>query len=69
VYHRPKILFLDEATSHLDTESEHLVSQAVRAMNLTRVLIAHRRETIESADRVLRLEQGGVIVPQPTVLA
>jgi ATP-binding cassette subfamily B protein RaxB len=63
VYHDPKLLFLDEATSHLDTESERLVSQAVRAMNLTRVLIAHRRETIETADRVLRLDESGQVVP------
>lgn len=56
VYHEPKVLFLDEATSHLDTASEGLVSQAVQAMQMTRVLIAHRRETIATADRVLVLD-------------
>jgi ATP-binding cassette, subfamily B, bacterial CvaB/MchF/RaxB len=56
VYHGPKILFLDEATSHLDTESERLVSQAVKSMQLTRVLVAHRRETIATADRIINLD-------------
>jgi ATP-binding cassette subfamily B protein RaxB len=56
VYHGPKVLFLDEATSHLDNEGERLVSQAVQAMQMTRVLVAHRRETIASANRVLVLD-------------
>jgi ATP-binding cassette, subfamily B, bacterial CvaB/MchF/RaxB len=56
VYHGPKVLFLDEATSHLDTESERQVSDAIKAMILTRVIIAHRKETIASADRVLQLD-------------
>ena len=42
------------------------MSHAVRAMNLTRILIAHRRETIETADRVLRLDQHGGVVLQDT---
>src|SRR6201999_2148976 len=46
VYHEPKILFLDEATSHLDTDSEQQVSAAVKSMILTRILVAHRKETI-----------------------
>jgi ATP-binding cassette, subfamily B, bacterial CvaB/MchF/RaxB len=63
VYHEPKVLFLDEATSHLDTDSERLVSEAVQAMQMTRVLVAHRRETIATADRVLVLdgEKGTVV--------
>ena len=56
IYHAPKILFLDEATSHLDSASEALVSRAVKAMEITRILVAHRRETIASADRVLTLD-------------
>jgi ATP-binding cassette, subfamily B, bacterial CvaB/MchF/RaxB len=59
VYHGPKILFLDEATSHLDSESERQVSNAVKSMLLTRVLVAHRKETIASADRVLNLDPDG----------
>lgn len=63
VYHEPKLLLLDEATSHLDAESERL-SHAVRGMNLTRILIAHRRETIATADRVLHLDQNGGVSAQ-----
>lgn len=65
IYHEPKVLFLDEATSHLDSLSEGMVSQAVKAMDMTRVLIAHRRETIATADRVLVLDSiAGVIAEQ-----
>jgi ATP-binding cassette subfamily B protein RaxB len=55
IYHEPNVLFLDEATSHLDSDSEQLVSQAIRAMKMTRVLVAHRKETIATADRVFAL--------------
>jgi ATP-binding cassette, subfamily B, bacterial CvaB/MchF/RaxB len=55
IYHEPKVLFLDEATSHLDSDSEQLVSQAIRALKMTRILVAHRKETIATADRVFAL--------------
>jgi ATP-binding cassette subfamily B protein RaxB len=60
LYRQPKILFLDEATSHLDIARERSVNEAVRALNLTRIIVAHRPETIASADRVLRLEGGRI---------
>jgi len=56
IYHNPRVLFLDEATSHLDAESERLVSDAVRQMHITRLLIAHRKETIATATRVLAID-------------
>jgi ATP-binding cassette subfamily B protein RaxB len=56
IYHAPRVLFLDEATSHLDAASESLVSRAVQAMEMTRILVAHRKETIATADRVLALD-------------
>src|SRR6187551_2047187 len=56
LYHSPRVLFLDEATSHLDAASEALVTRAVETMDMTRVLVAHRRETIAIADRVLALD-------------
>ena len=46
LYKRPKILLLDEATSALDVDRERLVNQAVRQLHLTRVIVAHRPETI-----------------------
>ncbi|WP_258170497.1 peptidase domain-containing ABC transporter [Burkholderia cepacia] len=57
-YRKPAILVLDEATSHLDVERERLINDAVRAMNITRIIIAHRPETIRSADRVVELARG-----------
>ncbi len=48
-------LTLDEATSALDVELEHTVNTAVQRLNITRIVIAHRPETIASADRVLAL--------------
>jgi len=60
LYKRPRVLFLDEATSALDVERERLVNHAVRQLRLTRVIVAHRPETIASADRVVVLSAGGV---------
>ncbi len=56
LYRRPGILFMDEATSHLDKKSESQVNQSIKAMNITRIIIAHRETTISSADRVFSLD-------------
>jgi ATP-binding cassette, subfamily B, bacterial CvaB/MchF/RaxB len=61
LYKRPQILFLDEATSHLDMAKENEVNAAIRALNITRVIIAHRPETIASANRVVVLERGTIV--------
>jgi len=61
LYKRPKILLLDEATSHLDVGNEKLVNDAVRNMAMTRIIIAHRPETISMAKRVIVLEQGRIV--------
>jgi ATP-binding cassette, subfamily B, bacterial CvaB/MchF/RaxB len=58
LYRRPRILFLDEATSHLDVTREKSVSDAIRKLQVTRVIVAHRPETIRSVDRVLGLNPG-----------
>ena len=60
LYKRPSILFLDEATSALDVDRERLVNQAIRGLNITRVIVAHRPETIASASRVIVLQGGRV---------
>jgi ATP-binding cassette, subfamily B, bacterial CvaB/MchF/RaxB len=57
LYRNPCVLLLDEATSHLDVDNERLVSAAIRATRVTRIIVAHRPETIRSADRVIDLEQ------------
>ena len=60
LYKQPRILFLDEATSALDIQKERAVNEAIRSLHLTRILIAHRPETIASADRVIVLQGGKV---------
>jgi len=60
LYKQPRILFLDEATSALDVQRERLVNEAIRGLNLTRILIAHRPETIASAGRAIVLQGGRV---------
>ena len=60
LYKQPRILFLDEATSALDVQKERAVNEAVRALRLTRIVIAHRPETIASAERVIVLQGGKV---------
>ncbi|HRE32942.1 MAG TPA: peptidase domain-containing ABC transporter, partial [Candidatus Berkiella sp.] len=61
LYKQPKILFLDEATSHLDVALEQAVNHAVKQLNITRVIIAHRPETIRSADRIFVFTPQGLI--------
>ncbi|MHC1478995.1 peptidase domain-containing ABC transporter [Frateuria aurantia] len=56
LYRRPKILFLDEATSHLDLSSEARINQAIAELDITRIIVAHRPSTIASADRVVALD-------------
>jgi len=57
------ILILDEATSALDAESEQKVQQAIDALkkDRTSLVIAHRLTTIESADRILVIDEGNII--------
>jgi ATP-binding cassette subfamily B protein RaxB len=60
LYRKPALLVLDEATSHLDLECERLVNAAVNHLAITRLVIAHRPETIASAQRVLEMDNGAV---------
>lgn len=55
LYGRPKVLMLDEATSHLDITNEKIVNEVVKKMSLTKIIVAHRKETIEQADRTISL--------------
>jgi len=58
LYRKPRILVLDEATSNLDVPNERTVMSAVKKLRMTRIVVAHRPETIAMADRVLRFEPG-----------
>jgi ATP-binding cassette subfamily B protein RaxB len=57
LYKQPKILFLDEATSHLDVAHESKINRAIKALSMTQIVVAHRMETIKMADRVVELKK------------
>jgi ATP-binding cassette subfamily B protein RaxB len=70
LYKRPRILVLDEATSHLDVFNERRVTQAIAGLKLTRIVVAHRPETIASAGRVIALgTQTDVEAVPPSIVA
>lgn len=58
LYRRPALLLMDEGTSHLDAALETKVNRAIGALGITRIIIAHRAETIAVADAVYTLERG-----------
>ena len=57
LYHDPKILFLDEGTANLDAETEEKIADILSKMEISRVIIAHRRQLIKRADSVFTLER------------
>ena len=67
LYKRPRLLFLDEATSALDVERERQVNASLRQLSITKIVIAHRPETIAAAQRVITLQQGRVAQDLRTV--
>ena len=70
LYRQPKLLVLDEATSHLDIWNEQAVNAAITKLDLTRIIVAHRPETIAMAQRVIVLQGGAVVqdVLKPAVV-
>ncbi|MEC8377139.1 MAG: peptidase domain-containing ABC transporter [Pseudomonadota bacterium] len=58
LYQSPDILFLDEASSHLDIENEAKINAHLKSLNITRIIVAHRPQSIAIADRVLCLRNG-----------
>src|ERR1700730_1074821 len=60
LYRDPRILLLDEATSHLDEDNEQAINEAIRRLTISRVIVAHRRSTLDMADRIVP------IWPSPT---
>lgn len=66
LYRMPKVLLLDEATSHLDAQCEARINAALKSLEITRIVVAHRRETIDSADRIICLDgEGRVCFDRP----
>ncbi|MEU5951240.1 NHLP bacteriocin export ABC transporter permease/ATPase subunit [Streptomyces sp. NPDC047525] len=62
---RPRVLFFDEATSALDNETQRTVIDSTRALNATRIVIAHRLSTVMDADRVIVMSEGRVVQQGP----
>ena len=60
LYREPKFLVLDEATSHLDVSCEREINALVKRLKITRLILAHRPETLASADRVIVLGRAGL---------
>jgi ATP-binding cassette subfamily B protein RaxB len=56
---------LDEATSHLDAPREAAIAAAVAQLGMTRIVAAHRRETLAAANRIVRLEGGRIAAVVP----
>jgi ATP-binding cassette subfamily B protein RaxB len=61
LYKHPRVLALDEATSHLDVMNERAVTERISLLRLTRLVIAHRPETIAGAKRVVQVANGQVM--------
>jgi ATP-binding cassette subfamily B protein RaxB len=67
LYKQPSILFLDEGTAHLDPHVEAAVSKSIADLRITRVIIAHRTQAIQAADRCFFVANGAVSeVPKMT---
>lgn len=65
LFAQPKILIMDEPTSHLDTHSESLIQQALKDLSkersFTKIVIAHRLSTVKNADQILVMEKGRIV--------
>ncbi|WP_174297452.1 peptidase domain-containing ABC transporter [Sphingomonas bacterium] len=66
LYRRPKVLVLDEATAHLDVANEKAIAEALSQLTMTRIVVAHRPETIARADRVMIIRPDGKCIPLRT---
>ncbi len=63
LYRSPRVLFLDEGTSHLDVRLERRINESLSKLEMTRVLVTHRPELIQTVDRELALapaERGSI---------
>jgi ABC-type bacteriocin/lantibiotic exporter with double-glycine peptidase domain len=58
---RPRIILFDEATSALDNPTQTIVSESMRQLNATRVIIAHRLSSVAEADRIIVLDRGQIV--------
>jgi NHLM bacteriocin system ABC transporter ATP-binding protein len=61
IVHKPRIILFDEATSALDNRTQAIVSHSLKALNATRVVIAHRLSTVMHADQIYVLDKGSLV--------
>jgi ATP-binding cassette subfamily C protein len=61
IVRKPRIVLFDEATSALDNHTQAIVSQSLKALNATRLVIAHRLSTVIRADRICVLDKGSLV--------
>ena len=63
LYHDPRLVVFDEATSNLDTETEAIIMSAVRTLSghKTMIIVAHRTNTLKCCDTIVRLRQGRIL--------
>jgi ATP-binding cassette subfamily B protein RaxB len=61
LYRQPRLLVVDEGTSHIDVNRERQINDAITAMGMTRIIVAHRPQTIASAREVLELKRGKLL--------
>ncbi|MFS2317847.1 peptidase domain-containing ABC transporter [Maricaulis sp. D1M11] len=61
LYRRPKVLVLDEGTANLDADTENEIADAITAMPITRIIVAHRPALVMRAERVLRMADGKLV--------
>ncbi len=65
LYREPKLLVMDEGTSHLDAQREKAINTAIAELGITRIVIAHREDTIRSARRIYRIDRGRLLDLSP----
>ncbi|MDF3882111.1 peptidase domain-containing ABC transporter [Cupriavidus basilensis] len=61
LFKKPRVMLLDEATSHLDVDCESRVNMAIQSLRITRIIVAHRPETIAAADSIWELSNGTLL--------
>lgn len=62
ILRRPALLIMDEATSHLDSENERLIQDAIATLDrTTKIIIAHRLSTVIRSDQILVMERGRIV--------
>jgi len=61
LYRQPRLLVMDEGTSALDVQTERQINTSLKDLSITRIIAAHRPETLAAADKVVVLENGQLV--------